>query len=126
MAAWTDYGKQQLFAVGVGAIDAPQLYLALFSTSADPAGPPVELVLVGYGRQTIDFGLDATDHGSNRADVSFGPLAVGAYLGLAIIDDPVADTSQAWFWDDELSSVAIAAGSYVTFAASTLLVVRTA
>lgn len=121
---WTDYGKQQIFAVGVGAIDQPILYVALFSTSADPATPPVELTLAGYGRQRVDFDMASTDNASSHADVAFGPLAAGAYTGVQILDDPVDDTP--WFWDDETGPQTITDGEVVTFVAGQFLVIRTA
>lgn len=124
MAGWTLYGKQQLFAVGTGAIDPPILYLALYSTSADPAGPPTELVLAGYGRVAVDFALDSVDHASNAGDVDFGPLEAGSYLGVAVLDDPAI--GGVWFWDDEPGPVVIADASIVSFAAGTLDLVRTA
>lgn len=123
MGGWTTYGEQQIFAVGIGAIDQPVLYLALFQASADPSGSPVELTLAGYSRHRVDFDLASTDHGTSHADINVGPLAAGSYLGVQILDDPVA--GQPWFWDDESAAVTIGAGTVVPFLAGSITVVRT-
>lgn len=124
MGTLTTYGQNSIFAVGMGAIDPPILYLALFSTSANPASVVTELGLSGYSRQAVTFGVTAPGQLTNVSDVVFGPLSVGSYLGVALIDSPTAGISQAWMWEDEAGPITIPAGSFVTFAAGNIDVNR--
>jgi hypothetical protein len=122
---WTDYGKSQIFAIGITPpAAAVQLYVALFSTSADPAGPPVELALAGYARQLISFGVDVADTATSLYDISFGPLAAGSYTGIGIYDDPLLITDHCWMWNDESGPITIPASSTVDFPAAQILAVR--
>lgn len=124
MSDWTTYGRQQMFLVATGAIAAPQLYVALYSTSADPGGTHTELTLAGYHRVAVDLTQGVSiDQVTNVADSIFGPLAAGSYLGVAIHDDNSAD--QAWYWHDEGAPITIPGSSSVTFPAGQMIVART-
>lgn len=117
MAAWTTYGMQQMLAASTGAIPLPTLWLALFSTSADPAGSPVELVIVGYQRQQLAFVGAGAGVVENASDVEFDGLAAGAFTGMQVLDDDVA--GGAWMWADQGAPVTIPGpSSSVTFPAT--------
>lgn len=114
--SWTVYGRQQMHQVGMGAQPAPILYLALFEGSADPAGPPVELSMAGYGRQAISYVPSGDPNiALNGVDVAFGPLAAGSYQGLAVMD--ASTGGQAWMWGDSATVLTIPGSSVLTFAA---------
>src|SRR3954468_3308553 len=114
---WTSYAKQRMFGCGLGVLTPPaQLFLALFSTSANPTSSPVELLLGGYARQP--YPLLAVDPVTitNSFDVIFGPLSpAGSYLGVGVFGAITA--GNLWAWDDEGAPITIPDSTNVVFAA---------
>lgn len=123
MGAWTSYAQDHMLYVATGAEPAPTLWVALYSTSANPSGSPAELTLGGYARQQVGFVNDAASQVATTYDLVFGPLGAGSYLGLGILDS--SSGGNLWFWDDEPSSVTIPAASNVTIPAASLTLTRT-
>jgi len=122
MGALTTYGQQSLLAIGGSLQDAPQLYLALFSNSANPSGTPTELILTNYVRQPVPFYAVTADQLANAADIPFRSLSAGSFLGAQLVD--AITGGGCWSWVDQASSFTIPASSDLTFPAGTLTVTR--
>lgn len=119
----TVYGKQQMLAVSFGLLPAPTLYLALLSSSANPAGSTIELAVANYVRQPVPFYAVSADQMANSGDVTFANLGAGAFLGAQLIDASTAGTP--WCWVDQPGAFTIPASTDLSFPAGTLTVTRT-
>jgi hypothetical protein len=93
---------------GVTPPAAPTAYwAALFTSSADPAGTPVEAAVAGYSRKAVALAPDGTLRYSNNANVLWPVMTALLVKGVALMDAATGGAAWAW-WD--LATPLLAAG----------------